>query len=161
VRENKRKTLRALLIFLGRVMDEKSKLPPTRRNAEIASAARIEARGWRYLAGEADDIDELLAAVGEAPTLLLRNRIDPDSNHRPVGSKDEKYVKRDAAIIADIRGGADRQAAIRERYKVRKQYDTHARRIKRKMDEQDAETRETIRLQTPYIRPVDIKSGEN
>ncbi|WP_369723686.1 hypothetical protein AB8Z38_06820 [Bradyrhizobium sp. LLZ17] len=157
MRENKRKTLRALLIFLGRIMDDKSKLPPTRRNAAIAQAARTESRGWRYLAGEPDDINELLAVVGEAPSLLLRNRIDPDSNHRPIGSKDEKYAAKDAEIIAEIRGGKPKPAAIYARFKVRKQYGTHARRIKRKMDEQDAETRRIVALQTPNLHVVDNK----
>jgi hypothetical protein len=157
VKEDKRKTLRALLIFLGRIMDDKSKLPPTKRNAVIAEAARMEARGWRYLAGEPDDIDNLLAAVGEAPTLLLRNRLDPDHNHRPAGSKDKKYAAKDAAIIADIRDGKPKPAAIYERYRVRKQYRTHARRIKRKMDEQDAEARRIWELQTRQLTVVDTK----
>jgi hypothetical protein len=160
----KRKTLRTLLIFLGRLMDDPSKLPPTKRNAAIARAARIEARGWKYLAGEGGDIDELIELAGSAfgnpgepEAGLLRNRNVPESNGRRVGSKEKKYAAKDALIIADIRKGVERPAAIRARYPVRKQYATHSKRIKRKMDEQDVETRAIIGLQTPFIRPVDIK----
>lgn len=157
MRENKRKTLRALLIFLGRLMDDPSKLSATKFNAALAEAARSEARGWKYLAGEGGDIDELIALIGEAPTTLLRNRNVPDSNGRPDGSKTKQYMDKDALIIADIRKGTPKPAAIRARYRVHKQYATHAKRIKRKMDEQDAETRRIIALQTPDLRPVDNK----
>jgi len=156
-RENKRASLRGMLNFLGRLMDDPSKLSPTKLNAAIAKAARLEARGWKYLAGEGGDIEELLKLIGEAPTTLLHNRNVPEGDGRRQGSKEEKYLSRDEMVIADIRNGKPKPAAIRERYRVRKQYATHAKRIKRKMDEQDAETQRIIRLQTPAIRLVDIK----
>lgn len=151
---NKRKTLRALLIFLGRRMDDRSRLPPGRLNAEIAKAARIEARGWKFLAGEGGDIDALIAEVGEAPHELLLHRHVPESNGRKVGSKATKYLERDERVIAAIRAGTPQLAAIRAVFPVRKQNPTHAKRITRKMKAQDAETRRIIRLQTPDLSPV-------
>jgi hypothetical protein len=149
---NERKTLRELLIFLGRVMDDPSKLSPTKLNAEIAAAARLEARGWKHLAGEGGDIDELITLVGEGTSQLLRNRNVPESHGRRVGSKEAKYVDKDAVVIAEITRGVKKHIAIYRHYPIRKQYPAHARRINRALEKIEAETRKTIALQT-----VDIK----
>lgn len=143
---NKRKTLRALLIFLGRVMDDPSKLSETKRNAAIAAAARLEARGWKHLAGEGGDIDELIALVGDQPELICNRKV-PESHGRRVG---RKYADKDALVIADIARGVKKHIAIGRRYPIRKQYRTHARRIDRGLAKIEAETRE-------ILQTVDIK----
>src|SRR5260370_6375800 len=148
-------TLRQMLYFLGWLMDDPSHLSPTKFNAEVAKAARLEARGWKHLAGEGtDNPDELLKLLYDAPTPFLQNRNVPEGNGRRAGSKDSRYADRDALIIAEIQNGGDRQKAIRARYRIRKQYATHARRIKRKLEEINAETRRIIALQTPYLRSI-------
>jgi hypothetical protein len=82
-----------LLNFLGRLMDDKSKLSTTKFNAAVAKAARLEARGWKYLAGRsAENIDDLMRELYDAPTIFLRNRNVPDGDGRPEGSKDKKYA---------------------------------------------------------------------
>jgi hypothetical protein len=158
----KRRTLIKLLQFLGRLLQEPastSTLSPTKFTAARLEGALLEARGWRYLAGySTENIDELTALIGDTGmSTLLRNRQVAESDGRPIGSKAKQYADKDAAIIADIRKGVSRPEAIKARYRISKQYRTHSKRIKRKMDAQDAETREIIRLQTPYIRAVDIK----
>jgi hypothetical protein len=128
---------------------ESSTLSKSKFNAEVTKTAKLVARGWEYLAGDrSGDTEALMNELYNAPTVFIHNRKKPDSN-RPTGSKDKKYEAKDADIIADIRGGVKRPGAIRARYPIRVQYRSHAKRIKRKMDEQDAETRRIIALQTP------------
>jgi hypothetical protein len=159
---NKRRTLREMLIVLEQLKQDPSNLSRKKYTAAVAEAAQVEARGWKYLAGESEeDIDELIALVGDAPTIFLLNRNVPDGNGRRAGSKDSRYAERDAVIIAAIRNGAPKRRAVLEWHHIKKQYGAHehrhAKRIQRKMEEQDAEARRLIALQTPDPKPADIK----
>jgi hypothetical protein len=159
---NKRRTLREMLIVLERLRQDRSNLSPRKYIAAIAEAAQVEARGWKYLAGESEeDIDELIVLAGDAPTIFVLNRNVPDGNGRRAGSKDSRYAERDAAIIAAIRNGALKRRAVIARHHIEKQYGAyehrHAKRIQRKMEEQDAEAWCLVALQTLDPKPADIK----
>jgi hypothetical protein len=160
---NKRRTLSEMLKFLEQLRQDPSNLSPRKYIDEVAKAAQVEARGWKYLAGESEeDIDELIALVGDEPmTTFLLNRNVPDGNGRRTGSKDSRYAERDAVIITAIRNGALKRRAVIARRHIKKQYGAyehrHAKRIQRKMEEQDAEARCLVALQTPDPKPADIK----
>jgi hypothetical protein len=149
-----RETLHKFLLYLGRLLDEPTSLSPSKSNAVKLDAARLEARGWKYLAGySTENVDELISLIGDqGMSTLLRHRRVPESNGRRVGSKEEKYISGDALVLADIARGVKKHIAIYRQYPIRKQYRTHARRIDRDLARIDAETREIIALQT-----VDIK----
>lgn len=133
-----RRTLRALLIFLGRLMDDPSKLTLGKLNAQIAMAARIEARGWKYLAGEStESLDDLIALAGEAPASLLRHR--KSSGGRREGSLAKNTASKDLLVLADVRNGVTIPKAVRAHY--RSGFLAHERRIKKRRAEQRAENR--------------------
>lgn len=148
---SERQTLINLLGFLGRLLEEPSTLSPTELTAERLKASRIEARGWKYLAGYSDEtLGDLIDVVGDTGMKeLLRHRRVPESNGRRMGSKEEKYASKDALVLADIARGVKKHVAICRQYPIRKQYGTHIRRINRDLAKIEAETQYIISLQTP------------
>ena len=136
--------LRDLLEYLEVLANEPSHLSKTKLDRERLAALILIARGWRRLAGNADeDIDILADVVGRGGRVLSDNL--KSAPGRPWESKERALVETDQLVMADIRSGMRPDDAIRKIYGEGNDFEANQARIRR-LRRDDLEI---IALQTP------------
>jgi hypothetical protein len=116
-------------------LQAKSRLPPTKLNAEKIKVLKLVARGWKRLAGGSkEDIEALIDAVGDAGTKLYDNR--KGTRGRQWDSKEKALIEPDRAVMIDIRAGMKADDAIRKTYGEGADFEANQRRIARLREEE-------------------------